>query len=68
MNYVAPLYAVFPNFLSLYLLQGEITNGSKTALLHVISFLLVSLGSSTVQLHDSIGGRRACAMFRGWFQ
>jgi hypothetical protein len=27
----------------------------------VIGFLCVSLGSSTVQLHDSLGSRRACA-------
>jgi hypothetical protein len=27
----------------------------------VIGFLYVSLGSSTVQLHDSLGSRRACA-------
>jgi hypothetical protein len=27
----------------------------------VIGFLYVTLGSSTVQLHDSVGSRRACA-------
>jgi hypothetical protein len=27
----------------------------------VIGFLCISLGSSTVQLHDSLGSRRACA-------
>jgi hypothetical protein len=27
----------------------------------VIGFLCVSLGSNTVQLHDSLGSRRACA-------
>jgi hypothetical protein len=27
----------------------------------VIGFLCVSLGSSTIQLHDSLGSRRACA-------
>jgi hypothetical protein len=27
----------------------------------VIRFVCVSLGSSTVQLHDSLGSRRACA-------
>jgi hypothetical protein len=26
----------------------------------VMGFLCVSLGSSTVQLHDSLGGRHAC--------
>jgi hypothetical protein len=30
----------------------------------VISFLCVSLGSSTVQLHDSIDSRRACYVQR----
>jgi hypothetical protein len=37
-----------------------VTNVSKTAVMDVISFLCVSLGSSTVQLHDSVGSRRAC--------
>jgi hypothetical protein len=37
------------------------TNGSKTAVMDVIIFLCVSLGSSTVQFHDSLGSRRACA-------
>jgi hypothetical protein len=27
----------------------------------VIGFLCVSLGSSTIQIHDSLGSRRACA-------
>jgi hypothetical protein len=39
----------------------EVTNGNKTAATDVICFLCVSLGSSTVQLHDSLGSRRACA-------
>jgi hypothetical protein len=30
----------------------------------IIGFLCVSLGSSTVQLHDSLGSRRACAFHR----
>jgi hypothetical protein len=34
------------------------TNGSKTSVMDVIGFLCVSLGSSTVQLHDSV--RSAC--------
>jgi hypothetical protein len=38
-----------------------ITNRSKTAVMDVIGFIFVSLGSSTVQLHDSLGSRRACA-------
>jgi hypothetical protein len=39
----------------------QITNVSRIAVMDVISFLCVSLGSSTVQLHDSLGSRRACA-------
>jgi hypothetical protein len=38
-----------------------VTNGSKTALMDVIGFLCVSLGSSTVQRHDSLRSRCACA-------
>jgi hypothetical protein len=30
----------------------SVTNGSKTAVMDVISFLCESLGSSTVQLHE----------------
>jgi hypothetical protein len=33
----------------------------------VISFLCVSLGNSTVQLHDSLGNRRACACSHAGF-
>jgi hypothetical protein len=33
----------------------------------VIGFLRVSLGSSTVQLHDSLGSRRACACSESGF-
>jgi hypothetical protein len=40
-------------------MQG--TNGSKTAVMHVIGFLGVSLGSSIIQLHDSLGCRGACS-------
>jgi hypothetical protein len=36
-----------------------VTDGSKTSVLDAISFLCVSLGSSTVQLHDGLGSRRA---------
>jgi hypothetical protein len=32
-----------------------VTNGNKTDEMDVIGFLRVSLGSSTVQLHDSLG-------------
>jgi flagellar basal body-associated protein FliL len=38
-----------------------VTNGGKTAAMDVIGFLCASLGSSTVNLHDSLRGRRACA-------
>jgi hypothetical protein len=38
----------------------QVTNGSKTAVMDVRGFLCVSLGSSIVQLHDSLGNRRAC--------
>jgi hypothetical protein len=34
-----------------------VINGSKTAVMDVIGFLCVSLGSNTVQLHDSLGSR-----------
>jgi hypothetical protein len=33
----------------------------------VIVFLCVSLGSSTVQLHDSLGNRRACTCSEAGF-
>jgi hypothetical protein len=33
----------------------------------VIGFLYVSLGSSTVQLHDSLGSRRSCACSEAGF-
>jgi hypothetical protein len=36
----------------------------KTAVMDVIGFLYVSLGSNTVQLHDSLGSRRACACLK----
>jgi hypothetical protein len=38
-----------------------VTNRSKTAVIDAVGFLSVSLGSSTVQLHDSMRSRRACA-------
>jgi hypothetical protein len=38
-----------------------VTNGSKTAVMDVIGFLCVSLGSSTVQLHDSLGSTCTCS-------
>jgi hypothetical protein len=39
----------------------QVTNGSKTAVTDVLGFLCVSLGSSTIQLHNSLGSRRARA-------
>jgi hypothetical protein len=39
--------------------RKQVTLGSKTALMDV--FLCVPLGSSTVQLRDSLGNRRACS-------
>jgi hypothetical protein len=39
-----------------------VTNESKTAVMDVIGFLCVSVGRSTVQLHDSVGSRRVCAV------
>jgi hypothetical protein len=45
----------------------EVTNGSKTAVMDVISFLCVSLGSSTVQLHNNLGSKRACACSKAGF-
>jgi hypothetical protein len=46
----------------------QVTNGSKTAVMEVIGFLCISLGSSTVQLHDSLGSRRACACSEAGFR
>jgi hypothetical protein len=50
--------------------EGEsvnVTNGSKTAVMDITGFLCVSLGSSTVQLLDSLGSRRACACSEAGF-
>jgi hypothetical protein len=44
-----------------------VTNGSKAAVMDVIGFLCVSLGSSTVQLQDCLGSRRACACSEAGF-
>jgi hypothetical protein len=44
-----------------------VTDWSKTAVMDVIGFLCVSLGSSTVQLHDSLGSRRACSCSEAGF-
>jgi hypothetical protein len=45
----------------------QVTNGNKTAILDVIFFVCVSLGKRTVQLHDSLGRRRACAWSEAGF-
>jgi hypothetical protein len=42
-------------------------NGSKIAVMDLIGFLCVSLGSSTVQLHDSRGSRRARSCSKAGF-
>jgi hypothetical protein len=45
----------------------SVKNGSKTAVMDVIGFLCAALGSSTVQHHDNLGGRRACACSEAGF-
>jgi hypothetical protein len=45
----------------------QVTNGSKTAVMDVVVFLYVSLGSRTVQLHDSLGSSRACSCSEAGF-
>jgi hypothetical protein len=44
-----------------------VTNRSKMFVMDVIGFLSVSLGSSTVQLNDSLGSRRACSCSEAGF-
>jgi hypothetical protein len=39
----------------------------KTAVMDVTGFLCVSLGNSTVQLHDSLGSGRGCAYSEAGF-
>jgi hypothetical protein len=46
-----------------YKLINRSKDGSKTVVIYVIGFLCVSLGSSTVQVHESLGSRRACTFF-----
>jgi hypothetical protein len=63
------LHGLEQGYLYLYLLYGtyegrlskQITNGSKTAVIDIIGFICVSLGSSTAQLHDTLGSRCVCA-------
>jgi hypothetical protein len=43
-----------------HITPGKVIIGSKTAVMDIIGFLNVSLCSSTVQLHDNLGGRHAC--------
>jgi hypothetical protein len=47
----------------MYMYRGrvskQVTDGSKTAVIDVIGFLWLSLGSSTVQLHDNLGSKCA---------
>jgi hypothetical protein len=50
---------------------GESVNrsqmGNNTSVVDVIVLLYLSLGSSTIQLHDSRGSRRACAWSEAGF-
>jgi hypothetical protein len=41
-----------------------VTTASKTDVMDEIGFIYVVLGSSTIQFHDSLGSRRACACSR----
>jgi hypothetical protein len=43
------------------------TNGSKTTVMDIIGFMYVSVGSSTVQVHGSLGSRSACACSEAGF-
>jgi hypothetical protein len=68
---VKRLRIIHPLLLLLLLLyEGRsiyVTNGNKTCLMDVICFLCISLGSSTVQLHDNLGSRRAFACSEAGF-
>jgi hypothetical protein len=44
-----------------------VTNGSKTSVMDIICFIYVLLGSSKVQLHDSLVSRRACTCSEAGF-
>jgi hypothetical protein len=44
-----------------------VTNVSKTAVMDLVGFLYVSVSSNTVQLHDSLGNRRACTCLETGF-
>jgi hypothetical protein len=47
------------SFVILGRVSKYVTNKFKTSVMDVIGFLYVSLGSTRVQLHDSLGSRRA---------
>jgi hypothetical protein len=49
------------------IIRGKGSSGSKTAVMDVIGFLCVLLGTSTVQLHDSLGSRRSWACSEAGF-
>jgi hypothetical protein len=59
------LIALYFLFSLVFYIQGRnskyVTNESTTVVMVVIGVLYVSLCSSTVQIHDSLGSRRACA-------
>jgi hypothetical protein len=40
--------------------EGQSVNGNKTVAMDVTGFLCVSLGSSTVQVHDNLGSNAHC--------
>jgi hypothetical protein len=65
------LHILSHTWMTLTMLLGRVsklvTNGSKTIVMNVIGFLCVSLGSSTVQLHDSLGTRCACSCSEAGF-
>jgi hypothetical protein len=48
--------------------RRERSPGSKAVVVDIISFLLVSVGSSTVQSHYSLGSRRACSCSESAFR
>jgi hypothetical protein len=54
-----------PGFMQPEKVRGRVskyvTNVRKRAVMDVIGFLCLSLGSSRFQLHGSVGSRRACA-------
>jgi hypothetical protein len=54
-----------------FFVQEKVTtyvkNGSRIAVMNVIGFLCISLGSSVIHLHDSLGSRRACACSEAGF-